>query len=130
MGKGTAPRKREAISTLVVAGADCFQEDRYGSQPWHYAPDEEARLLMRGPTYALHRAVLNSDIGALAQLLRGLDFPAQVNELGPDGNTPLHVAACVRCAEVSGGAHAPGQRSKSEMGKRARAPPSPFPASL
>lgn len=125
MGKGTAPRKREAISTLVAAGADCFQEDRYGSQPWHYAPDEDARLLMRGPDFALHCAVLNKDLAALAQLLRGLDSPAQVNELGPDGNTPLHVAACVRCAEVGLALASEGfaQRRGEASGQPARALP-------
>ncbi len=42
------------------------------------------------PTINLHRAV---EIGDLDQLERNLDWDADVNEPGPTGLTPLHVAA-------------------------------------
>jgi uncharacterized protein len=42
------------------------------------------------PTINIHRAV---EIGDLDQLERNLDFGADVNEVGPNGLTPLHVAA-------------------------------------
>lgn len=117
MGKGTRPRKLEAIAALVAAGADCFLPDRYGSQPWHYAQDEEARLLMKGPEFRLHDAVLNKDLGALAGLLQGAEA-AQVDSLGRDGNTPLHIAACVRCAEVRGPAAGAGFEILNWAGER------------
>jgi len=97
MGRGTRERKLQVISALVAAGADCFVEDRYQSQPHHYAHDETMRLALKGPDFKLHEAILNREVGLLIQHLQALDFPEQVNEWGPDGNTPLHVAACVPC---------------------------------
>lgn len=97
MGRGTRERKLQVISALVAAGADCFIEDRYQSQPWHYAHDEAMRLAMKGPDFKLHKAILNRDEAALRQLLQTLDSSEQLNAVGPDGNTPLHVAASIAC---------------------------------
>eukprot|EP00624_Nannochloropsis_granulata_P007550 evm.model.NODE_8420_length_6233_cov_39.300819.1 len=97
MGRGTRERKFQVISALVAAGADCFVEDRYQSQPHHYAHDETMRLAMKGPDFKLHSAILNRELGLLTRHLQALDSPEQVNEWGPDGNTPLHVAACIPC---------------------------------
>lgn len=96
MGRGTRERKLSVISALVAAGAHCFAVDRYGSQPWHYAHDEAMRLAMKGPDFRLHKAILNQQLDLLARHLQALEYPEQINEWGPDGNTPLHVAACVR----------------------------------
>ena len=100
-------RNREGMDALLDAGADPDARSDWTAGPYSAleilvdsADIDDAlaeHLLARGATLDLHAAAGLGRLEVVRELLEAA--PGRVNEPGPDGATPLHLARSVEVAE-------------------------------